>query len=407
MKNVVVVGAGASGLMAAYAAARNGKNVTVLEKNEKAGKKIYITGKGRCNVTNDVVPAEFLQNVVSNAKFLTSCIYTFPPARLQELLESGGLRLKTERGNRVFPASDKASDVIKCLHKLCVDAGVEFRFHENVTEIVKMQSTAFRIQCNTDEYFADAVVICTGGESYPGTGSTGDGYRIAAKFGHTVSARRPALCGIECDMSGGLSVLQGISLKNVCLSAEQNGKVIGSFFGEMLFTHFGISGPIVLSLSSLLNKYDLREVRLAVDLKPALDEQTLDRRLVREFDANKNKQLQSVFAALLPKSLIVPVLVQSGVSPVLPVNSVTKVDRTAIANVLKGFALRPLALRPLSEAIVTAGGIDVHEINPKTMESKKVSGLYFCGETLDVDAYTGGFNLQIAFSTGFAAGNAI
>ncbi len=407
MKNVVVVGAGASGLMAAYAAARNGNNVTVLEKNEKAGKKIYITGKGRCNVTNDVVPAEFLQNVVSNAKFLTSCIYTFPPARLQELLESGGLRLKTERGNRVFPASDKASDVIKCLQKLCVDAGVEFRFHENVTEIVKMQSTAFRIQCNTDEYFADAVIVCTGGESYPGTGSTGDGYRIAEKFGHTVFARRAALCGIECDMGSGLSALQGLSLKNVRLSAERNGKCIGSFFGEMLFTHFGISGPIVLSLSSLLNKYDLREVRLAVDLKPALDEQTLDRRLVREFDANKNKQLQSVFAALLPKSLIVPVLVQSGVSPVLPVNSVTKVDRTAIANVLKSFALRPLALRPLSEAIVTAGGIDVREITPKTMESKKVSGLYFCGETLDVDAYTGGFNLQIAFSTGFAAGNAI
>lgn len=407
MKNVVVVGAGASGLMAAYAAARNGNNVTVLEKNEKAGKKIYITGKGRCNVTNDVAPVEFLQNVVSNAKFLTSCIYTFPPARLQELLESGGLRLKTERGNRVFPASDKASDVIKCLQKLCVDAGVEFRFHENVTEIVKMQSTAFRIQCNTDEYFADAVVICTGGESYPGTGSTGDGYHIAEKFGHTVFARRAALCGIECDMSGGLSALQGLSLKNVRLSAERNGKCIGSFFGEMLFTHFGVSGPIVLSLSSLLNKYDLREVRLAVDLKPALDEQTLDRRLVREFDANKNKQLQSVFAALLPKSLIVPVLVQSGVSPVLPVNSVTKADRTAIAKVLKSFALWPFALRPLSEAIVTAGGIDVREINPKTMESKKVSGLYFCGETLDVDAYTGGFNLQIAFSTGFAAGNAI
>lgn len=407
MKNVVVVGAGASGLMAAYAAARNGNNVTVLEKNEKAGKKIYITGKGRCNVTNDVAPAEFLQNVVSNAKFLTSCIYTFPPARLQELLESGGLRLKTERGNRVFPASDKASDVIKCLQKLCVDAGVEFRFHENVTEIVKMQSTAFRIQCNTDEYFADAVVICTGGESYPGTGSTGDGYRIAEKFGHTVFARRAALCGIECDMGSGSSALQGLSLKNVRLSAEKNGKCIGSFFGEMLFTHFGISGPIALSLSSLLNKYDMRAVRLAVDLKPALDEQTLDRRLMREFDANKNKQLQNVLMALVPKSLIIPILTQCGISPALSVNSVTKANRAALSKVLKGFSLRPLALRPLSEAIVTAGGVDVKEINPKTMESKKIPGLYFCGETLDVDAFTGGFNLQIAFSTGFAAGNAI
>ena len=407
MKNVIVVGAGASGLMAAYSAARNGNSVTVIEKNEKAGKKIYITGKGRCNVTSDVAPDEFLRNVVSNAKFLTSCIYSFPPSRLQEMLESGGLRLKVERGNRVFPVSDKASDVIKCLQKMCADAGVLFRFHENVTEIEKMQSTVFRVKSDAGEYFADAVIVCTGGESYPGTGSTGDGYRIAEKFGHSVSARRAALCGIECDINGGLSALQGLALKNVCLSAERNGKSVGSFFGEMLFTHFGVSGPIVLSLSSLLNKYDLREVRLSVDLKPALDEQTLDRRLVREFDANKNKQLQSVLAALLPKSLIVPVLVQSGVSPVLSVNSVTKANRAALIKVLKGFALRPLALRPLSEAIVTAGGIDVREINPKTMESKKVPGLYFCGEVLDVDAYTGGFNLQIAFSTGFVAGDAI
>ena len=406
MKNVFVVGAGASGLMAAYAAARNGNKVTVLEKNEKAGKKIYITGKGRCNVTNDVDPEEFLQNVVSNAKFLTGCIYTFPPSRMKELLETGGLRLKTERGNRVFPVSDKASDVIKCLQKLCTDAGVIFQFNENVTKIERLQSTVFRITGSTAEYSADAVIVCTGGESYPGTGSTGDGFRFAEKFGHTVSARRAALCGIECDMRG-LSALQGLSLKNVRLTAEFGGKCIGSFFGEMLFTHFGISGPIVLSLSSLLNKFDLRAVCLFIDLKPAMDERMLDLRLVREFDANKNKQLQNVLAALLPKSLILPVLRQSSISPVLPVNAVTKRNRGAVAGVLKHFSLLPIAMRPLSESIVTAGGIDVREIDPKTMESKKIPGLYFCGETLDVDAYTGGFNLQIAFSTGFAAGNSV
>ena len=405
MKRVIVIGAGASGLMAAYAAAARGNDVLVLERNEKAGKKIYITGKGRCNVTNAVAAEDFFPNVVHNPRFLKSCIHQFPPERMMRFLEEGGLHLKTERGNRVFPASDKASDVTKCLERYCKNAGVAFAFCERVLKIDVLQSTMFRITTDKRALEAEAVIVCTGGISYPATGSTGDGYAFARGLGLRVGPLRPALCGIECP---GCEPLQGLSLKNVALTASRrDGRRIASFFGEMLFTHFGVSGPIVLSMSSLLNEADLADVRLSIDLKPALDDATLDKRLLREFDRYKNRQIAHVLEELLPKRMIASVLEQADIPPVLPVHSVSKGQRAALLRALKGYALTPRSLRPVEESIVTAGGIDVKEIDPKTMQSKKYEGLAFCGELLDVDAFTGGFNLQIAFATGFAAGNAI
>lgn len=405
MNKVIVVGAGASGLMAAYSAAKNGNNVVVLEKNEKAGKKIYITGKGRCNITNDSDPDAFLENVVHGKKFLIRSIYSFPPERTMRFLEDGGLPLKVERGNRVFPLSDKASDVTKCLECYCRDANVDFRFGARVTDICRKDG-GFCVRTTDNAYAADAVIIATGGVSYPSTGSTGDGYVFAERCGINTVPRRAALCGIACDVRG-LAAAQGLSLKNVRIEAERDGKTVGSFFGEMLFTHFGVSGPIVLSLSSLLNDSSLDNVVLIIDLKPALDEETLDRRILRDFESRKNKQIGNALDALLPKALILPVLERAKIRPDLPVHSVTKEQRAALLRSMKRFVLTNCSLRPIEEAIVTAGGVDLKEIDPKTMQSKKIPNLYFCGEVLDVDALTGGFNLQIALSTGFTAGNSI
>ena len=406
MKKVAVVGAGASGLMAAYAAAKNQNEVTVFEKNEKAGRKIYITGKGRCNVTNDTSAENFLENVVRNPKFLKGCAYAFPPEKTMRFLEEGGLPLKVERGNRVFPASDKASDVTKCLERYCLNAGVVFRFREGVTQIEK-RGDAFLLTTDKNLYEFDCVIVCTGGVSYPATGSTGDGYTFARRFGLKIKPLRPALCGIVCDMSE-ISRLQGLTLKNVQITAQRQEKILGSFFGEMLFTHFGVSGPIVLSLSSLLNETKCwKEISLSIDLKPALDEITLDKRLLRDFEKYKNKQIQNALDELLPKSLILPVLNQSGISYSFPVNSLSREARGRLLRTLKKFRLHPLSLRPIEEGIVTAGGVDVAQIHPKTMQCKDIPGLYFCGEVLDVDAFTGGFNLQIAFMTGYAAGENI
>ncbi len=406
MKKVIVIGAGASGLMAAYAAASGGNEVLVIEKNEKAGKKIYITGKGRCNLTNDLPAAEFLQNVVNGGKFLTGCIHRYPPEWTMRLLEEGGLRLKTERGNRVFPLSDKASDVTACLLRYCKDAGVCFHFNEKVEQITIKDSTVSGIITDKSPYSADAVIVCTGGRSYPATGSDGDGWRFAEAAGLKTVPPRAALCGIECDMRA-LSPLQGLSLKNVRLSVWNGGKCVASHFGEMLFTHFGISGPCVLSASSEINRLPVEKLTVRIDLKPALAEDVLDRRVLRDFDKCTNKNLENALVELLPKKLILPVLAQAGADGKKPVHSVTKKERAGIVAALKNFRLRPTALRPMEEGIVTAGGVDLGEIDPKTMESKKIGGLFFCGETLDADAYTGGFNLQIAFSTGYAAGTAI
>ncbi len=406
MSKVAVIGAGAAGLIAAYFAAKNGNDVTAFEKNEKSGKKIYITGKGRCNVTHDCTPAEFLENVVSNSKFLTGAIYSFSPEKCVQFFEDGGLKLKLERGGRYFPVSDKASDVTRCLENYCKDVGVTFKFGEKVEKIGILHSTMSRIITAKGEYKFDNVIVCTGGLSYPSTGSTGDGYDFARAAGHKIIPLKQGLCGLNLkgDFYKGL---QGLTLKNVNLSVLNGEKLIKSFFGEMLFTHFGVSGPIVLSASSLINRQDLKQIKLVLDLKPALNDEQLDRRLLRDFEAYKNKSISNCLKELLPAALIAEVLKISGIKPETQVNSVTKAQRLSLLTSVKNFDMIVASLRDFSEAIITCGGVDVREINPKTMESKLVKGLYFCGEVLDIDAFTGGYNLQIAFATGYAAGNSI
>ena len=412
MKQVCVIGGGAAGLMAAYAAAENGHQVTLLEKNEKLGKKIYITGKGRCNLTNAVQPAEFLENVVRGKKFLTGALYAFSPERTVEFFERHGLRTKTERGNRVFPVSDKASDVTKTLEKACKNQGVEIRLNEEVKRLIiampdeGVTPRVVGVETAMGERSYDEVIVATGGLSYPSTGSTGDGYRFARECGLTVTDLKPGLCGLN--LKGDFfRDLQGLTLKNVTLRAYVGEKKIYDGFGEALFTHFGISGPIVISLSSLINRVNLNSVSLYLDLKPALDESTLDKRILRDFEAYKNKQISNALVDLLPQKLISVVLKEAKISEKKPVHAVTKEERAALVNALKNFSMQILSLRDFSEAIVTSGGVDLSQINPKDMTVKNVDGLRYCGEVLDVDAYTGGFNLQIAFSTGFLAGNSI
>lgn len=403
---VAVIGAGAAGLMAAYAAASNGNDVTVFEKNEKCGKKIYITGKGRCNLTHECLPDEFLSNVVNNAKFLTGSIYAFSPEKTVNFFEDGGLALKTERGARVFPVSDKASDVTKTLEKYCKNVGVKFKFKEKTLKINILNSTISDIVTVKGKYLFDKAIVCTGGLSYPSTGSDGDGYEFAKAAGHKIVTPKQGLCGLN--IKGGFyKQLQGITLKNVTLSVYFNGKLLRSFFGEMLFTHFGISGPIVLSASSIINRLDLNKIRIVMDLKPALSDEQLDKRLLRDFEVYKNKSIFNCLKELLPVALIHEVLKRSKILPEMQVNSVTKAQRLSLLTTVKNFDMIVASLRDFSEAIITCGGVDVKEINPKTMESKLIRGLYFCGEVLDLDAFTGGYNLQIAFSTGYAAGNAI
>ena len=406
MKNVAVIGAGAAGLMAAFSAAKNGNKVTVFEKNEKCGKKIYITGKGRCNLTHDCTPDEFLSNVVSNAKFLTGTIYSFSPQRTMQFFEDGNLKLKVERGARVFPVSDKASDVTKCLENYCKEVGVCFNFNEKVLKISVLNSTMSGITTTKADYSFDKVIVCTGGMSYPLTGSTGDGYLFAESVGHSLIKQVPALCGLNVN-GDYYKKLQGLTLKNVKLSLFIDNKKYKEFFGEMLFTHYGISGPIVLSASSLINRLPLNRIKLILDLKPALTDEQLDARLLRDFDKYKNKDIANCLKELLPNALIAVVLQKSGVPFDKKTNSITKSERLSLLTCIKNFDIIISSLRGFDEAIVTAGGVNVNEINPKTMESKLIKGLYFCGEVLDVDAFTGGFNLQIAFSTGYAAGNSI
>lgn len=406
MKKVAVIGAGAAGLVAAYAAAANGNSVTVFEKNEKCGKKIYITGKGRCNVTHDCTPDEFLLNVVSNGKFLTSGIYNFSPEKCVRFFEDGGLSLKLERGARYFPVSDRASDVTKCLESYCKNAGVKFNFNEKVLKLTNLHSTMSGIITEKGGYDFDAVIVCTGGISYPSTGSTGDGYKFAENVGHKIVPLKQGLCGLNA-VGDFYIKMQGLSLKNVNLGIYYGNKLLKEFFGEMLFTHYGVSGPIVLSASSLINRLDLNKVLLCVDLKPALSYEQLDKRILRDFEKYKNKSVFNCLKELLPAAMIEEILKRSEILPEKKVNSITKEERARLIGVIKKFEIRVKSLRDFSEAIITAGGVDVKEINPKTMESKLIKGLYFCGEVLDLDAFTGGFNLQIAFSTGFAAGNSI
>ncbi len=412
--------------MAAYAAAKNGNEVLLLEKNEKLGKKIYITGKGRCNFTNDVSVEDFLANVVRGKKFLMGAIYAFPPQKTIEFFENYGLSVKIERGNRAFPSSDHASDVTKTLEKACKSVGVRILLREKVVKITSIMSDIIpmsdttectssdiipmsgrvKIQTENGEYVCDEAIIATGGVSYPSTGSTGDGYAFAQAVGHTVTDLKCGLCGLNL-VGDFFKNLQGLTLKNVTLTVKNGGKVVSEEFGELLFTHFGISGPIVLSTSSIINRLPLEKLSVYLDLKPALDEDILDKRLLRDFEKYKNKQICNALVELLPQKLIAAVLAAAGISQTKNVNVLTKEERGRLVRVLKGFPMKIRSLRGFEEAIITSGGVELSEINPKTMESKKCAGIRFCGEVLDVDAFTGGFNLQIAFATGYAAGNSI
>lgn len=405
MKTVIVVGGGASGLMAAAAAGAKGERVILLEKNEKLGKKIYITGKGRCNLTNDCPPDDFLQNVIHGEKFLIRAIRRFSPADTMQFFSSNGLALKVERGNRVFPVSDHASDVTKTLERACRRSGVDIRLNERVTGILTEGDAVTAVQTQKEAIPCDAVIVATGGLSYPSTGSTGDGYLFAQKAGHTVVPCTPSLVGIETAQNTGTA--QGVSLKNVCLSAVRGKKTLFSEQGELLFTHYGISGPLTLSLSAHINRLPIDEIALSLDFKPALDEETLDKRLLRDLADRKNEQMKNVMRGLLPAGAIPLVLTAARVSKEKQANAVTKEERRRIAVALKALPLTPVRLRGFEEAVVTSGGVSLAEIDPSTMQSKKVRGLYFCGELLDCDAFTGGFNLQIAFSTGYLAGSSV
>ena len=426
MKKVCVIGGGAAGLMAAYAAAENGHQVILFEKNEKLGKKIYITGKGRCNFTNDVSAEEFLQNVVRGKKFLTGAIYAFPPQKTIDFFETNGLSVKIERGNRAFPNSDHASDITKTLEKACKRAGVIIKLGEKVekittitSDIIPMSNIADSTLCDTiimshvakiktaiSEYEFDEVVIATGGVSYPSTGRTGDGYLFANDMGISVTDIKCGLCGLN--LTGDFfKKVQGLALKNVALTIKNGAKTVFEEFGELLFTHFGVSGPIVLSASSVINRLPLSSLQVYLDLKPALDEQTLDKRLLRDFEKYKNKKISNALTELLPHKMIEVVLTAGNISPEKSVNILTKEERGRLVSCLKAFPMKIRSLRGFEEAIITSGGVDLSEINPKTMESKKVPGVRFCGEVLDVDAFTGGFNMQIAFATGYAAGSSI
>lgn len=403
MNVTIVVGGGAAGLISAYFSAKNGDKVVLIEKNEKLGKKLYITGKGRCNVTNDCDEREFLENVVTNPKFLTSAVYKFPPSEFYKFLNEK-VPLKIERGNRVFPLSDKASDITACLEKYCKQAGVEIKLNEKVLKINAANGKITGVTTDKSEYRANRVIVCTGGLSYPSTGSTGDGYKFAADLGIAVVPPVAALCGFNLKGED-FKPLQGISLKNVSFTAEFNGKVVYTAFGEALFTHFGISGPIVISASSYLNRKDLKNVVFTLDLKPALTEEQLDARILRDFEKFKGRAVKNSLDDLLLKAFIPLALKAAGISGEIKNSTLSREDRKKLVRTIKNLKFYPASLRGVSEAIVTSGGVSVKEINPSTMESKKIKGLYFAGEVLDIDALTGGFNITAAACTAFVAGS--
>lgn len=403
----IIVGGGAAGLMAACTASRAGKNVLLIERNDRVGKKLAITGKGRCNVTNQCTDEELFANIPVGGKFLYSAYSSFNCYDTMEFFEGLGVPLKTERGNRVFPVSDRAGDIVSALERACKKSGVAF-LHKRVTEVLAEDNVITGVRCGGDVYNAMSVLIATGGKSYPGTGSDGDGYRFAAALGHTVTPLKPSLVPLvsEEDYCGEMT---GLSLKNVEVSVmdTSKNKVVFKEQGEMLFTHFGVSGPLILSASSHIRDMERGRYRILIDMKPALDFQTLDKRLQRDFSENPNRIFANSLSKLLPSKMIPVVVRLSGISPEKQVNSVTKQERTELVTLLKNFPVTVRDFRPLSEAIITSGGVKLSEVNPKTMESKLVSGLFFAGEVLDADAYTGGFNLQIAFSTAVAAGKSI
>ena len=387
-------------MMAAFFAAKK-ESVTLFEKNEKLGKKLFITGKGRCNITTTLEGEEFLNNIVRNKKFLYSAIYSFPPSRTMEFFKSNNLELKVERGNRVFPKSDKSSDIIKCFEKALIKGGVDIKLNEEVLSVTKDEN--FIITTDKGSYTFDRVIVATGGKSYVSTGSTGKGYEIAKSFGHKVVDLKPALVPIVLNDED-LRECSGLPLKNVELVVKKKNKVFKKFFGEALITHFGISGPVVLTASCYINRIPNKDISLYLDLKPNLDFQTLDNRFLREFTNAPNKNLSNVMETLLPKNLITPFLTRSKVEGAKKPSNITVEERHRLIKTLKEFPLSFNSIYDLNAAIVTSGGVSTTEVDPSTMESRIVTGLYFTGEVVDVDALTGGFNLQIALSTGYLAG---
>lgn len=411
MRQIIVVGGGAAGMMAAVAAAEAGAAVTLLEKNEKLGKKIYITGKGRCNLTNAAPMREVQAQVVSNPRFLYSAFRAMTNEDVMRFFERAGCPLKTERGERVFPVSDHASDVIRALEREMQAKGVRVRLNTEVRELLFSGDSEERrvtgvTLSNGDKLRADAVILATGGISYPATGSTGDGYRFAEAAGMALTERHPSLVPLILKEQESCAAMQGLSLKNVTITLKDGKKKVYEGFGEALFTHFGMSGPLLLSASALVGPLlrSKQELELRIDLKPALTEEQLEQRLLREFDENKNKSLKNILPSLFPQSLIPEVLRQSGISGEKKVRDITKSERAALRQATKGLRFTATGLRGFNEAVVTKGGVSVREVSPNTMESKTAKGLYLAGEVLDLDAMTGGFNLQIAWSTGRLAG---
>ncbi len=405
-KKVIVVGAGAAGTMAAGAAAENGVDVLLLERNEKIARKVMITGKGRCNVTNNAGDIQsMISNIPGNGRFLYGAFSAFDYNDTIDFFEKLGVPLKTERGNRVFPVSDKAVDIVDALNRYITDRGVK-RKTARVVDLIMENGAVIGVKTeNGDTFHADAVIVATGGLSYPKTGSTGDGYELAKSVGHTVTPLRPSLSALKC-REGICSECMGLSLKNVAIRVVDNKtkKEIYSDFGEMLFTHFGVSGPMILSASAHMRELTPERYSIYIDLKPALTYEKLDERILRDLSQNSNKSISNILSLLLPKSMISPILRLSHIKPSQKANQLTKEMRKELVDTVKSVKLTVMDFNDISEAIVTSGGIKINEINPKTMESKICRGLYFAGEVIDCDGYTGGFNLQIAFSTGHLAG---
>ena len=405
MNKVIVVGAGAAGMMAAYFAAKNKNKVTLIEKNEKTGKKIYITGKGRCNITNACDVEDLFANVMSNKKFLYSAFYGFTNSDVIDFFENHGIKTKIERGNRVFPVSDHSSDVIKALEKEMRRLGVVICLNTKVKSLIIEKNICKGVELvnKKEKIYADSVIITTGGVSYPRTGACKDGYIFAKQAGHTIVAPSPSLVPIELEEDC-CKDLMGISLKNVSATIYADNKKVYSDFGEMLFTHFGVSGPIIIKASAYIQKYLQKNLSLTIDLKPALDEKQLDERILKDFQLFQNKLLKNALDKLLLRALIPVVIEKSGLDGDKKVNELTKEERRILGHTIKYMPFSIIGLRSWDEAIVTKGGVSVKEIDPGTMESKLTGGLYFAGEVLDLDALTGGFNLQIAWSTGYLAG---
>ncbi|WP_297569641.1 NAD(P)/FAD-dependent oxidoreductase [uncultured Anaerovibrio sp.] len=407
MDNVIVVGAGPAGMMAAIKAAENGADVLVLEKMKQPGKKMLITGKGRCNITNTAEIPELIKNIPGNGKFLNSCIRAFDNADVQYFFNELDVPTKVERGGRVFPVSDRAADAVNAMVVRLHELGVKLRVESRVSDIIVENNRAVGVKTDSGKVFpGDVVILATGGASYPGTGSTGDGYVMAKAIGHEVTPLLPSLVPLELEEEW-VSELQGLSLRNVRVALMADEKKVTDIFGEMLFTHYGASGPVVLSLSRDVARLlaEGRFVELMIDLKPALSFEQLDNRIVRDLEKYQRKEMKNAMKDLLPGRLIMPVLDGAYIASDRMANSVTRAERHRLVNVLKGLIVTVTKTRPISEAIVTAGGVSVKEINPKTMESRLIKKLYFAGEVVDVDAFTGGYNLQAAFSMGAAAGN--